>query len=85
MRRPFNSGLLVLPSSASGVRNHEVDRGDHEDEVRLALADPILKPIKLLFPDHCGLGVVGFVDIVQAAVRTRVQKEKSQFETVNFP
>ena len=68
--------LLVLPSPAADVRNHEVDGGDHENEIRLALANPLLEPIELLLPDHGGLWVVGFVDVVEASVRARVQKEK---------
>ena len=60
--------LLVIPSPASNVRNHEVDGRNHEYEVRLALADSFLEPIQLTLPDHSGLRVVRVVHVMKASV-----------------
>ena len=72
----LDPGLLVRPAPASDVGNHEVDRGDHEDEVGFAFADAIHEPFQLLFAEHGGLGVIRFVHIVEATVTAGIKEEE---------
>ena len=67
----YGSLLCLPPPPLPTHGTKEVDGGDHENEIRLALANPLLEPIELLLSDHGGLWVVGFVD---ARVEARCER-----------